>query len=97
MQIEQKLLNEINARLERQDANGGNGWASTRRLAAGAFKDMGLPTRRSEAYKYTPVAKRFTDNLSLENEAGTVQATRALEQLDGIHLSTTNGLLDSVP
>jgi len=97
VQIEQKLLNEINARLERQDANGGNGWASTRRLAAGAFKDMGLPTRRSEAYKYTPVAKRFTDNLTLENEAGTVQATRALEQLDGIHLSTTNGLLDSVP
>lgn len=97
MQIEQKLIDEINARLERQDANGGNGWASTRRLAAGAFKDMGLPTRRSEAYKYTPVTKRVTEDLSIENSAGNVDAARALEGLSGIHLSTTNGLLDSVP
>ncbi len=97
MQIEQKLVNEINARLDRQDTNGGNGWASTRRLAAGAFKDMGLPTRRSEAYKYTPVTKRVTEDLSIENSAGTVDASRALEGLEGIHLSTTNGLLDSVP
>jgi len=97
VQIEQKLIEEINARLERQDANGGNGWASARRMAAGAFKEMGLPTKRSEAYKYTPVAKRVTDDLSLENSAGTVQADRKLEDVEGIHLSTTNGLLDSVP
>jgi len=97
VQIEQKLIDEINARLERQDANGGNGWASTRRLAAGAFKDMGLPTRRSEAYKYTPVTKRISEDLSIENSAGTVETARALEGLNGIHLSTTNGLLDATP
>lgn len=97
MQIEQKLIEEINARLERQDAHGGNGWASTRRMAAGAFKEMGLPTRRSEAYKYTPMTKRVTNDLSLDNSAGTARASRALEDVDGIHLSTSNGLLDSVP
>ncbi len=97
MQIEQKLIAEINARLERQDANGGNGWASARRLAAGAFEEMGLPSRRSEAYKYTPMTKRVTEDLSLENSAGVVSAARAFDAIEGLHLSTTNGLLDSVP
>ena len=97
MQIETKLLEEINARLSRQDANGGNGWASARRLAAGAFQQMGLPSRRTEAYKYTPVAKRVTEDLSLENSAGIVDAAPAMKDLDGIHVSTTNGLLDANP
>jgi len=97
VQIEQKLIEEINARLQRQGATGGNGWASTRRLAAGAFQEMGLPTKRSEAYKYTPLAKRVADDLSLENLADTTRADRKLEDLEGIHLSTTNGLLDTTP
>ena len=91
MQIEQNLIEESNAR---RDANGGNGWASARRLAAGAFEQMGLPTKRSEAYKYTPLAKRVSDDLSLENSAGTVVAESILGDLGGIHISTTNGLLD---
>lgn len=97
MQIETKLLEEINARLSRQDANGGNGWASARRLAAGAFQQMGLPSRRTEAYKYTPVTKRVTGDLSLENSAGIVDTASAMMDLDGIHVSTTNGLIDALP
>ena len=97
VQIEAKLLEELNTRLSGEQANGGNGWASTRRQAAGAFQQMGLPGKRSEAYKYTPMTRRVTDLLSLDNAAAPVSAPTAFGNLDGIHLYTTNGLLDAVP
>jgi Fe-S cluster assembly protein SufD len=97
VQIEAKLLEELNARLARDEAHGGNGWATARRVAAGAFQQMGLPGKRSEAYKYTPLTRRVTENLTLDNAASAVQSATVFGDVDGIHVHTTNGLLNELP
>lgn len=97
VQIEAKLLDELNARLAREEAHGGNGWASARRHAAGAFQQMGLPGKRSEAYKYTPLARRVTEDLSLDNTSSATAAATAFADVEGLHLYTVNGLLTELP
>ena len=93
MQIESRLLVEIRDRLARLDANSGNGWANGREEAAGAFESLGLPSTRSEAYKYTQMTKRVKDVLSLDNAGTLIDTTSAFTDVPGIHFSTVNGLL----
>jgi len=93
VQIESTLLKELNQRLEQLDANGGNGWASGRRRAAGAFEQLGLPTKRSEAYKYTPMTRRAEEALSSATDSSTIETASAFDDVDGIHVWTNNGLM----
>jgi len=71
----------------------GNSWISDRRRAMESFQANGFPKRKSESYKYTPVSKRLNDAFPAAQDIETLKTDSAFASLDGIHLSTRNGLL----
>lgn len=73
----------------------GNGasdmWMADRRRAIRQFAEVGFPARKSEAYKYTPVAKWLGDSVSLELNRPEVSPDSPLGGFDGWHVTTLDG------
>jgi len=74
-------------------------WMSDRRRAMETFESTGFPKRRSESYKYTPISKRLERLIEKGDLASTgsdlTESHTAFQDVDGIHVSTRNGLLSS--
>ena len=70
-------------------------WMNSRRRAIKAFAEVGFPGKRSESYKYTPIAKWVDAHFKAESTRPVSAAKSAFESLSGIHLKTTNGQLMS--
>lgn len=61
--------------------------------ALNLLNDIGLPHKKSEAYKFTQITSLLEKNVSFENNANSIFSTDKLYDEDGSHLIFINGIL----
>ncbi len=87
------MVQEFDARYGLMPSGEEDFWTASRRTAIKAFAEAGFPSRRTEAYKYTPVTKWLKNNLASSTEKSATSLADTFNDIDGYHYRTTDGQL----
>ena len=95
--LEDQLLADFDGWLDQHYADASS-LKAIKKAGAETFKSLGLPQRKSEAYKYTPITKTIEKNFDLETAENTSTLSKSdceakfYKEEDANHLVFINGL-----